>query len=40
MRGFKYRMGIRIWNMGRKLRLHWVMSIGDSIKRSAMGDFV
>jgi len=40
MKGFRFRIGVRLWDLGIKLRLRWVMSLGDKIKRSAMEDFV
>jgi hypothetical protein len=40
MKGWKYRMGLRIFNLGVKLRMVWVMRIGDRIKRKGMGEYV
>ena len=40
MKGFNYRMGLRIFNLGIKLRAVWIMSIGDRIKRKGMGEYL
>ncbi len=40
MKGFKYRMGLRIFNLGIKLKIHWIIRLGDRIKRSGMGEYV
>lgn len=40
MKGFNYRMGLRIFNLGVKLRVVWIMTIGDNMKRKGMGEFI
>ena len=39
-KGFKYRMGVRIWNVGIRLRVHWIMLIGDNLRRKGLNDYV
>jgi len=40
VKGLSYRLGLRIFNLGVKLRAVWIMAIGDRIKRRAMGEYI
>ena len=40
MRGWKWRLGIRLYNLGFENRIVWLMVLGDKIKKSSMGDFI
>ena len=40
MKGFNYRLGLRIFNLGVKLRIRLIMRLGDKIKRIGMGEYV
>ena len=40
MAGFMYRTGLRIFNLGVKLRVHWIMKLGYHIKRKGMEEYI
>lgn len=39
-KGFKYRMGVKIWNTGIRYKLYWIMVLGDKLKRKGMDIYV
>ena len=40
MKGFKYRMAIRLGDLGVSLRWIWLIELSDRIKRSAMEEYI
>ena len=40
MKAWKWRLGMKLFNLGIKLRFIWLMGIGDRLRRSGLGEFV
>ena len=40
MKGFKYRLAIKLVNMGIKLRWVWLIDFGNKLKRESMSNYV
>ena len=40
MKGFKYRLAIKLVNIGIKLRWVWLIDFGNQLKREAMGEYI
>ena len=40
LKGTKYRMAIKLVNLGIKLRIVWLIDFGNELKKEALGDFI
>jgi len=38
--GWKYRTGLKLFNLGITLKLHWLQRLGDILKKSGLQEFI